>query len=304
MRGGELCPLSDWCAVTQGAEEIQHFVTPAADGGAEPGLPVAGWQPGTPALPGKCAARFSRALCITKQHLWFIFFVWLWVFFFECGRACTTRLGDVSHAAWSCGAGWLPEPHACAEFRQGWAVCQPHLRQVPASHGAQTLFPTSASPAVIFIVAFVGKTCFFFLCFGEVCSERSDTSVPRVALNASISLDVISKWGHGGSSTQVQFGVIWHERWCRNAQCIIMGDAGVRWVQRWYQSETGPWCWSEMCPVVILEWDGSWGDAWESIWFQSAFCVKEEQTIWNITGDIKANVQWYHLFLFYIQTVW
>lgn len=64
------------------------------------------------------------------------------------------------------------------------------------------------------------------------------------------------------------------------------------------------WCWSEMGPVVILEWDGSCGDAWESIWFQLAFHVKEEQTIWNITGDIKANVQWYHLFLFYIPTVW
>lgn len=31
MRRGEVFPLTDWCTVTQGVEEIQHFVTSAAD---------------------------------------------------------------------------------------------------------------------------------------------------------------------------------------------------------------------------------------------------------------------------------
>lgn len=31
MRRGELCPLADWCTVTRGVEEIQHFVTSAVD---------------------------------------------------------------------------------------------------------------------------------------------------------------------------------------------------------------------------------------------------------------------------------
>lgn len=174
MRGGELCPLSDWCAVTRGAEEIQHFVTPAADRGAEPGLPIAGWQPGTPALPGKCAARFSRALCITKQHLWFIFLFGCGFFFLSA--AVPVLLGWETWVTQreAVGLDGCPSPTRALSFGRAelpvsptWGRCQLLMVHKPC-------FPLQ-HPLQLFSLWCSWERLVFSFCASEKCVQRGVT---------------------------------------------------------------------------------------------------------------------------------
>lgn len=114
MRRGELCPLADCCTVTQGVEEIQHFVTSAGDKvshraevptariDADPGSPPraqgvsqasqptaatrnAGWGNGWHNLAGCCAS--------------------VNIIFMFLNVAASVRVGGMkmTHTEWSCG---------------------------------------------------------------------------------------------------------------------------------------------------------------------------------------------------------